>query len=343
MTRQIKQIQQDLTVLEEQVASIRDELRQGYGEYLEQLSQSVQKQLVIASYQICTQAYPEAFLELSFSQRQKFQQQLRQAGRDYTGEFFKLLGQMPKPTTLPNRNLIEQMINSLIAAKARQEAGEEQPDDIRELFSLSDLDDLTISDDDNDDEYEEDDDDDNEENYNEEKDKNLVNLQDLAASIDNSDSQAETINSPDVLIDWYKHLEKGIHDKLERLSRQANRLMQEYRILPQKLPSKFLEMAMQAEEEGAAISGPPNLLNLLVERESSDNAEPSQISKITALHLRLTEIEFSDASLSVKRNQIRNILGKLHKIRQQYSKVKRELAVGEAEAAWRSCWYEDGN
>ena len=77
MTKNIYQLEQKITNLEEKVSILVVELQSSYTIYLQQLGESLQKQLVFAAYQVCTQAYPESFLSLSLSQRQNFQQTLR--------------------------------------------------------------------------------------------------------------------------------------------------------------------------------------------------------------------------------------------------------------------------
>ncbi len=66
-----------MAAMEESVKAIASELHTAYTSYLKCLGQSVQQQLISATYNICTQGYPESFLQLSFSQRQQVQKALR--------------------------------------------------------------------------------------------------------------------------------------------------------------------------------------------------------------------------------------------------------------------------
>ncbi|NJK39291.1 MAG: hypothetical protein HC835_19615 [Oscillatoriales cyanobacterium RM2_1_1] len=43
----------------------------------------------------------------------------------------------------------------------------------------------------------------------------------------------------------------------------------------------------------------------------------------------------------MERNQIRALMNKLSKIKREYQKKMQERTVLEAEAAWRSSWFED--
>ncbi|MBH8555500.1 hypothetical protein I8751_24780 [Nostocaceae cyanobacterium CENA357] len=81
MARAIERIEQDIAALEEQIRAIAAELHSAYASYLTTLGQALQKQLILASYHLCTQGYPEKFLGLSLNQRQKLQQAIRKLGQ----------------------------------------------------------------------------------------------------------------------------------------------------------------------------------------------------------------------------------------------------------------------
>ena len=78
MAGAVERIARDLSALEEATSAIASELYNSYAGYLDALGQAVRHQLVLASYHLCTQGYPNEFLSLSFSQRQQLQQSLRQ-------------------------------------------------------------------------------------------------------------------------------------------------------------------------------------------------------------------------------------------------------------------------
>jgi len=93
-------------------------------------------------------------------------------------------------------------------------------------------------------------------------------------------------------------------------------------------------------EAAEAVAGPPNLLNLLVETENSLESG-STMTQLLAIHLRLSEIEFADSTVMAGRNQIRKLSAKASQLGRDYQKKQRERAVAEAEAAWRSSWFEE--
>lgn len=81
MARAIERIEQDIAALKEAIQAIAVELQSAYGSYLTILGLAVRKQLILASYHLCTQGYPENFLHLSLNQRQQLQQAIRKLGQ----------------------------------------------------------------------------------------------------------------------------------------------------------------------------------------------------------------------------------------------------------------------
>jgi hypothetical protein len=81
MARAIERIEQDIARLQEAIRAIAIELQSAYASYLNTLGLAVRKQLILASYHLCTQGYPENFLHLSLNQRQQLQQAIRKLGQ----------------------------------------------------------------------------------------------------------------------------------------------------------------------------------------------------------------------------------------------------------------------
>ncbi|MEI1376246.1 hypothetical protein PQG02_16470 [Nostoc sp. UHCC 0926] len=81
MARAIERIERDIAALKEAIQAIATELQSAYASYLNTLGLAVRKQLILASYHLCTQGYPENFLHLSLNQRQQLQQAIRKLGQ----------------------------------------------------------------------------------------------------------------------------------------------------------------------------------------------------------------------------------------------------------------------
>lgn len=260
----MKQLELYLSALEEAIKAITEEFYNTYSGYLTALGQAVRQQLILATYHVCTRAYPDVFLGLSFNQRQEFQQILRQ-----------LTGQAQQQLMSP--------------------------------------------------------------------------LESLKQSAETTTDTEKSPPNPEKLAQWQEQMEQSITQTLLTLSRETNRLLQTTGILPKKLPEIALEVATKADAAHSdPVAGPPNLINLLIETEIPEPEEvlegfkPSPTATpVIAVNLRLSDIEFADASVMALRNQIRNLSGRLTTLRREFQKKQRERTIAEAEAAWRNSWSEN--
>lgn len=255
----IEQINREIAALEATVKEVATELENAYISYLTSLGQAVTKQLMLASYHVCTQGYPKQFVSLSFNQRQQLQQDIR-------------------------------ALTQKAAEQLLQHTQVEHPLE----FSF------------------------------------LVEEEPISFS------------NPLELMKWQHKVENAIAHTLKTLSSQTNSVLQAAQILPNNLPlTPLLEAATSSPDDTPeVITGLPNLLNLLIETDSDNEAQESNVTQIVAIHLRLIDIEFADSTVRAKRNQIRNLSTKVSKLEREYQKKQREKDVAEAEAAWRGSWFE---
>lgn len=161
------------------------------------------------------------------------------------------------------------------------------------------------------------------------------------AAVNTLESADQQLSQPEQLQEWQEQLEEAIAQTLQNLSLDSNRLLQTSGIISHKLPPAVLEAAIQVEASAESTVGSPNLLNLLMEAESEDETEDSNLMRVIAINLRLPEIEFGDPTLSAARNQIRKLSARLNTLQREYHKKQRERAVAQAEAAWRSSWFDE--
>jgi hypothetical protein len=295
MARTVERIEQDLATLEEAIALLRVEFHSTYSQYLKLLGQALRQQLILASYQLCTQGYPESFLSLSFNQRQTLQQALRELGGKAQEQ---LLSHLEDSTNLNEQETIAEPEALPVSDEQPQEPiQDELPDAVEMIVN----DESPVA-------------------------PKMVKLTELS--------------KPEQLARWQEQLEEAIVKTLQTLSLDTNRLLQQTNILPNKLPVAVLEAAVQVEVPGDATTGSPHLLNLLMETETEGEKEDSTLTRIIAIHLRLSEIEFADPTLTAARNQIRKLAAKANTLRREYHKYQRERAVAQAEAAWRSSWFD---
>ena len=319
--RSLPSIRDNLTDLETQTTQLWQEFRHLYQQHLEFLTQTVNQQLIFAVHQICTQIYPEIFLSLSLNQRQKFQARIRHIVREFQP---KLLTKLASKGILLSPVILE--VASL-------------PEETQTVSSHN---------------------------------QDIASSKDLEALLPEPSRPHLIVNNPEDLNHWCRELEREMNRHLTDISHETNLLLQKVEILSPKLPPQILEMALQAEEGGMNMGqgGMPNILSIVVEtrreeakseksenedhednednedEDEEDNQEEempknSQILKIAAIHLRLSELEFADVHLSLTRKQLRNLGEQLNKLRKQYRQLKREYLRSEAEMAWRASWTED--
>ena len=113
----------------------------------------------------------------------------------------------------------------------------------------------------------------------------------------------------------------AIKKALDHASKDVNKLLQESGIIPNRLPTKIMEIAIKAEESSSSrannrkVKNIPNILNIVIETEKDKKSSSASIAQINLLRLRLLEIEFADPLLSAKRNQIRVMVNKIKELK----------------------------
>ncbi|BAZ06916.1 hypothetical protein [Calothrix sp. NIES-3974] len=381
MVRAIERIEQDIKALEAEISAIAIQLHSNYTRYFTALGAAVRQQLILATYHLCTQAYPEAFLALSLGQRQSLQQSIRQIGSDTAAKFMQYTktdrevseNSDVNPENNPDETGVEaSILESLSAAiveaigSADQSLGNNRDDaeksglptiKIANISQINEVEDIDF-----DGELTGDNSLDEDENGEEENQNQLDSSQEKQKKvIDNLRRQfrqarkivipghllrvlpfpSESTNPTD-LLKWQQSIEFATQQTIKKTSHEANLTLQKAGILSKKIPEPILNVANSASDSATeVIPGPPNLLNLVIEMDEEQKGEESQFTPITIINLRLAEIEFADSSLSHERKNIRNITMQLQKLKRDYQNKLRERSIAEAEAAWRASWYED--
>ncbi len=80
MAAAIKRLRENLAVIHQEVENIAGQLKGFYKDYFLQLQEAVKRQIVQACYHICTQKYPQAFLNLNYQDRYNLQQKIKELG-----------------------------------------------------------------------------------------------------------------------------------------------------------------------------------------------------------------------------------------------------------------------
>jgi hypothetical protein len=340
MVRPLGQIDQDLEKLNQAVAQLAEGVYAAYVDYRKALAAATRQQFVLACYHLCTNSYPEQFLRLSLSDRQSLQQTLRQLAKQTQIQ----LAEPPRAIEPIRLALLPRALPTSESSIEEEESQEEADSDEQEeedsalLLSemLSDalgtpVTAIEVS----------------EAELSEALSNvfsegmlgEMVEQTELFSSTENAAPEERPLRPRDIHY-WQKQQERSFVETLQNLSHAANRALQEAGILPKQLPEPVLEVAAKADLTAETTTSPPNLLSLLVETET-DQKKATLMTPVMAIRLRLAEIEFADAALSVWRSRMRDLSARLSQLNRQYQKVQREKAIAEAETAWRSSWFED--
>lgn len=156
--------------------------------------------------------------------------------------------------------------------------------------------------------------------------------------------------TPTSLATWQKHLEAEISHSLKEISYKVNLLLQQAQVLPPSIPKPILEANPQADLQGGNLVNIPNILSVLIEQNDSqevpiatddEDEDAPKILPIYSVYLRLSEIEFSDATVLSCRKNIDILTNKINFLRREYIQRQQDLKIAEAAAAWRNSWFED--
>ncbi|MGB3202306.1 MAG: hypothetical protein WBA99_15485, partial [Nodosilinea sp.] len=362
---------------------------------------AMRRQVIMATYHLCTQIYPDDFLALTVSDRARLQKAVQNLGQ----EAQKWLQQLMEPDQAePEIDLTQRLnpedLNRLEAALASLTQPSEFAEDSTEPRVNGDGDQLASSEDEgaaedaiapdflagldpsplpSDEssavapgESAADSEDDLTATASGVDPKALVQSVILAAMANETE---ETFSdrpftgdplTPTLVAKHHLILEQMIRRVLERVSKKANNVLRRANVIPD-LPESVLEVASDADMAIPKGHSVPNVMNVLVAMAgdvppeldraeldsdgtevemteiSEDDAEALEgaMTHLAAIHLRLADIEFADVQSALWRGKLRTAVGRLRKLGKQYQRAERELAIAQAEQAWRSVWYDD--
>ncbi|MEO1403281.1 MAG: hypothetical protein AAFV72_18820 [Cyanobacteria bacterium J06635_1] len=439
MVRASGQIEQSLAQLQTATEEMHDEFEALYQNYFEALSKAGQRQLALAAYHLCTHVYPDQFLALKFSQREKLQRAIRRLGRQI---YEQLMAEWAKAKDLSLREDLEDPMATIkqlfLQAESRDASSDD--DEARKLeaeLALRALDSQSFDEDAFDD-VEFDDDVLDEQTFDDLTARSqavealasellldeatqddfssaqmspgedslddplpdsvssdapspgvssstpsldshttdshtAVRMSSSAASVDISDAVktpsmdstltelpdlpvGETPLDPVQLLKQQIFVEKAIRNVLKAVSETANYMLQQAKIVPE-MPKQLLTAVSESDGVAQSPLKMPHLLKVSVKVLNVDDGsrekgqrkkrrkprlvELEAFPEFVIIYLRLTEIEFAEPSVSIWRGRIREQLTKLKKLGRTYQKNQRELAIAQAEDAWRASWLED--
>ncbi|MEE3717096.1 hypothetical protein V2H45_10095 [Tumidithrix elongata RA019] len=107
----LRQIEQEIEEIEIAIAKVKTKLASVFLEYTQALAQTVQQQLILSVFQLCTHDRPEAFLSLSLSDRQKLQKDLQILAKSAVENVNQVLGQSD-PSSLTDQEMVDRALTS---------------------------------------------------------------------------------------------------------------------------------------------------------------------------------------------------------------------------------------
>lgn len=388
-------IEQQLSKLQTQTADIATDLEALVDSYLQVLSEASKRQLVLAAYHVCTQVYPESFLALSLSQRNRLQQHLRDLGghiQEQLNDKWKTAKQLSlRPAEEDGLAVIRQLF--LEAASIREQSKapkEDSADDEKNTEGAEPIESEKPQ------------------AAEQPKEKLLAEIRTLMGGETIATDSSEPVNDdetpqepmqPAQLMRRQILIEKAIRDVLKSVSEKANELLQKANVMPE-IPEALLAATSDAERLGHIPMKTPNLVRLSIKvlhesdkdgfensdraNEAEDSQWPNDDADIAAaiitreaesdekanelnsteeesaeaeeamvmprllqleslpnfvlIHLRLSEIEFAETNVAVWRNRIRKKMAQLKHVGHAYKDAERQLAIAQAEDAWRASW-----
>ncbi len=133
MVKASGQIEKELALLQQQTEAMANALEPLYDSYLKALSDAGARQLILAAYHLCTQAYPDKFVALSWEQRNQVQQSLQALSGQIYDQMSAQREQAKKMSRRPHQHSGLEFLQRLLEARAAGTAVIATEDDRHDL------------------------------------------------------------------------------------------------------------------------------------------------------------------------------------------------------------------
>ncbi len=303
MTASVERIEQEIVLLDQALTTLAEAFQNAYADYLTALGQAVRKQHILATYQVCTQGYPQQFLGLSVAQRQLLQQALRELAKQSQANLLQQLQSFQPQEPLR----VEQP--SIPQGDFSQEAQASQGTDL-EAMPLDAAAAFTPS---------------------------------IATPHPPTKTSATPAHLLQWQIGIEQGIGKelaAVSHQTNRLLQHSNILPGQ---LPDALlqHASKTELADGVPRSPNLLNVLVEAVRDTEATPEGEDAKAPEILQVVAIHLRLIEIEFADTLTMAARSKIRELTARLKKLGQDYRKKQRAHAIAAAQDAWRACWFEE--
>ncbi len=283
-----------------------EEFYKTYSHYLTALGQAIRQQLILSCYHVCTESYPQQFLQLSMSQRQQFQQSVRDLANQAQKELLAQLQPIDHEESIEEDSDKEDADEEDFDEDFKDEgfeldpASESQQNELEFLLSAP--------------------------SFNKPA-QPLTPLDKLARWQENLEKAIAkklqtTSHAANLLLQQSEILPKRLPEPVLKAAASAESSD------PIAGNANLLKLLVEASSENPSKQGKS--------RKSSES-----LLHLVAIHLRLSEIEFNDTATMAGRNKLRDLKKRFQTLGRDYQKKHRERAIAEAQDAWRSTWSHD--
>ncbi len=354
MAQSLEQINQNLQQLEQQAIDLGEKLHLAHQGYRNVLGQTALDQLIMACFTLCTEAYPEEFLQLSVNERHQLQTDIQAIAAKMRQD----LSHVSSPQTA-----IEELVSASSSGSPATMFALPMPETLVDLDE-TDADLLIVEADEDEDEADDADDLDEPDESDQQARQGGQHMEaELRAlfSLESllSQRQPQLPQNPVEQVGfWHEQIEAQVHQCLRQISSEINQLIQQRKIIPGQIPPPILEATAFAEGSDR-FGKTPHLVRMILEAHEKPTTPPGNDPEprrqrrprsqgrrgaaitIVTLQLHLAELEFHDTNLISWRNQIRALLKELKSLTKAYKKLQQQQAIAKARIAWRATWTND--
>lgn len=160
---------------------------------------------------------------------------------------------------------------------------------------------------------------------------------------DNQDEQPfdpAAENAPDGVMQWQRSRERLVLLGLQAFSHQTNQALRTSNAIPQPLPGAFMEGELALSRDLSLKT--PNLVAMTAEStKRGPDRDRSNILKMVAVHLNLSDLELVNPELRRRSLQIRQLFQQLEGLTQRHQAIHQKLTIRKADQAWRRSWSDE--
>jgi hypothetical protein len=316
MAKTVAALTESMQALEARSRALGETLHQAYGDYLNAIGHALSQQMIMASYFVCTEAYPDRFLNLGNHQRHMLQDTLRAAGKQITPDLQAVLRDPASPDAL-----LEPESDRPPQIQAEEAANLEE--ELKALLSMDTLLDLPQA----------------------MKPAPKSDVERLGLWQQRLERDIQRV------LRQVSQQTNHVLQKFDILPQQIPAPVLEAAALAEGSGESFrtphvVKLTLEAVD-------PREVLTDLEESEGKEPKEPKEskrrrkrdrpaaVLSIVAVQLRLGELEFQDPTIMGHRNRLRESLEKLKSIGQEYQRLDQECTIVKAQDAWRATWFNE--